>query len=201
MRRVLNWAIRLNESAFRWVVSKQALRRVWTAERSTTRELKKNYPTIRPFRSRSWTIRFTSSRISSCSVTWRTPTRKWPKLSRTPCTWIDTSKRRLEDPGKLSLTLSIEIKMCLFLCLCLKQTPKVRYCPSIESKVIKFNRDRHQLWLEPEGFDNHVIYPQGMSCTLPAEYQIKLFSKIAGLENAKLLQFGIFWPFSFRQIP
>ncbi len=52
------------------------------------------------------------------------------------------------------------------------------------------NFERHQIWLEPEGFDTNVIYPQGMSCTLPAEYQEKLFRKIRGLESVKLLQFG-----------
>ncbi|CAF0725893.1 unnamed protein product [Brachionus calyciflorus] len=71
-----------------------------------------------------------------------------------------------------------------------EETRGPRYCPSIESKVIKFHRDRHQIWLEPEGFNNHVIYPQGMSCTLPGEYQEKMFKKIEGLENAKLLQYG-----------
>ena len=65
-----------------------------------------------------------------------------------------------------------------------------RYCPSLESKIIRFNKDRHQIWLEPEGLDTFVIYPQGMSCTLPAEYQETLFKKIHGLENVKLLQYG-----------
>ena len=68
---------------------------------------------------------------------------------------------------------------------------QVRYCPSLESKIIRFNKDRHQIWLEPEGFDNHIVYPQGMSCSLPGEYQQKLFNQIPGLENAKLIQFGI----------
>lgn len=66
----------------------------------------------------------------------------------------------------------------------------IRYCPSIESKILKFNKDRHQIWLEPEGFNSHIIYPQGMSCTLPGEYQQKMFNKIEGLENAKLTQYG-----------
>ncbi len=71
-----------------------------------------------------------------------------------------------------------------------EETRGPRYCPSIESKVIRFNKNRHQIWLEPEGFNTHVVYPQGMSCTLPAEYQVKLFRQIAGLENVELLQYG-----------
>lgn len=71
-----------------------------------------------------------------------------------------------------------------------EETRGPRYCPSLESKIIRFHKDIHQIWLEPEGFDTHEIYPQGMSCTLPAEYQIKLFQSIAGLENVKLLQYG-----------
>ncbi|RNA09104.1 MTO1 mitochondrial [Brachionus plicatilis] len=71
-----------------------------------------------------------------------------------------------------------------------EETRGPRYCPSIESKILKFNKDRHQIWLEPEGFNSHIIYPQGMSCTLPGEYQQKMFNKIEGLENAKLTQYG-----------
>jgi tRNA uridine 5-carboxymethylaminomethyl modification enzyme len=71
-----------------------------------------------------------------------------------------------------------------------EETKGPRYCPSIESKVIRFKKDQHQIWLEPEGFDSEIIYPQGMSCTLPAEYQEKMFKSIRGLENVKLLQYG-----------
>ena len=50
----------------------------------------------------------------------------------------------------------------------------------------------HQVWLEPEGLEGEegVIYPQGMSTALPAELQQRLFTKIHGLENAKILQYG-----------
>lgn len=71
-----------------------------------------------------------------------------------------------------------------------EETKGPRYCPSIESKVIRFNKAEHQIWLEPEGFESEVIYPQGMSCTLPAEYQEKMFKSIRGLENVKLIQYG-----------
>jgi tRNA uridine 5-carboxymethylaminomethyl modification enzyme len=65
-----------------------------------------------------------------------------------------------------------------------------RYCPSLESKIIKFNKDRHIVWLEPEGFDSDVIYPNGLSMTVPAEAQQELLRTIRGLENVTMLQPG-----------
>ncbi|XP_031850307.1 5-taurinomethyluridine-[tRNA] synthase subunit MTO1, mitochondrial isoform X2 [Nomia melanderi] len=65
-----------------------------------------------------------------------------------------------------------------------------RYCPSIESKVLKFAALKHQIWLEPEGLDSPITYPSGLSCTLPAEKQEELIRCIPGLENAKMLTPG-----------
>lgn len=66
-----------------------------------------------------------------------------------------------------------------------------RYCPSLESKVIRFtSKDQHLIWLEPEGFDNDVIYPNGISMTVPAEAQEAMLKTIVGLENVKMLQPG-----------
>ena len=66
-----------------------------------------------------------------------------------------------------------------------------RYCPSLESKVIRFgHRDNHRIWLEPEGFDTDVIYPNGISMTVPAAAQDAMLHTIAGLENVKMLQPG-----------
>ncbi|KAL2124147.1 hypothetical protein VTJ04DRAFT_512 [Mycothermus thermophilus] len=66
-----------------------------------------------------------------------------------------------------------------------------RYCPSLESKVIKFgHRSRHIVWLEPEGFNTDVIYPNGLSMTIPAEAQFQLLRTIRGLENVIMLQPG-----------
>ncbi|XP_076290895.1 5-taurinomethyluridine-[tRNA] synthase subunit MTO1, mitochondrial isoform X2 [Lasioglossum baleicum] len=65
-----------------------------------------------------------------------------------------------------------------------------RYCPSIESKILKFPANEHQIWLEPEGLDSPVIYPSGLSCTLPPEKQQELIQCIPGLENAKMLKPG-----------
>ncbi|KAL8795979.1 MAG: hypothetical protein Q9195_001555 [Heterodermia aff. obscurata] len=66
-----------------------------------------------------------------------------------------------------------------------------RYCPSLESKIIRFrSKDHHQIWLEPEGFDSEVIYPNGISMTVPADIQKQMLHTIAGLENATMLQPG-----------
>lgn len=66
-----------------------------------------------------------------------------------------------------------------------------RYCPSLESKVIRFaHRDNHVIWLEPEGFDTNVIYPNGISMTVPAAAQEEMLRTIVGLENVKMLQPG-----------
>lgn len=66
-----------------------------------------------------------------------------------------------------------------------------RYCPSLESKIIRFaDKTSHIIWLEPEGFDNDVIYPNGISCTVPPEVQEAFLKTVRGLENVKMLQPG-----------
>jgi tRNA uridine 5-carboxymethylaminomethyl modification enzyme len=64
-----------------------------------------------------------------------------------------------------------------------------RYCPSIEDKVNRFaDRDRHQIFLEPEGLDDHTVYPNGISTSLPEEIQEKFIRTIPGLEDVAILQ-------------
>jgi len=66
-----------------------------------------------------------------------------------------------------------------------------RYCPSIEDKVVKFSdKDRHQIFLEPEGLNDHTIYPNGISTSLPADVQQEICNNINGLESVKILQPG-----------
>ncbi|WP_413710580.1 tRNA uridine-5-carboxymethylaminomethyl(34) synthesis enzyme MnmG [Rhizobium sp. Rhizsp82] len=66
-----------------------------------------------------------------------------------------------------------------------------RYCPSIEDKIVKFGeRDGHQIFLEPEGLDDHTIYPNGISTSLPAEVQEEFIRTIPGLEAVSILQPG-----------
>jgi tRNA uridine 5-carboxymethylaminomethyl modification enzyme len=66
-----------------------------------------------------------------------------------------------------------------------------RYCPSIEDKVRRFaDKDRHQIFLEPEGLDDDTIYPNGISTSLPEEVQEAFIRKIAGLERVAIRRFG-----------
>ena len=66
-----------------------------------------------------------------------------------------------------------------------------RYCPSIEDKVVRFaDKSSHQIFLEPEGLDDHTIYPNGISTSLPADVQIDYVRSIKGLENVEVLQPG-----------
>ncbi|TGZ84858.1 GIDA-domain-containing protein [Ascodesmis nigricans] len=66
-----------------------------------------------------------------------------------------------------------------------------RYCPSLESKIIRFpERQQHTVWLEPEGLNTDVIYPNGISMTVPAHVQEALLRTIPGLENSTMLQPG-----------
>ena len=66
-----------------------------------------------------------------------------------------------------------------------------RYCPSIEDKVFRFaERDSHQIFLEPEGLDNHTVYPNGISTSLPEDVQRDMIRTIPGLERADMLQAG-----------
>ncbi len=63
-----------------------------------------------------------------------------------------------------------------------------RYCPSIEDKIVRFaSNPQHQIFLEPEGLDSDLIYPNGISTSLPAEIQVKFINKIKGLERAEIV--------------
>jgi tRNA uridine 5-carboxymethylaminomethyl modification enzyme len=66
-----------------------------------------------------------------------------------------------------------------------------RYCPSIEDKIVKFaDKSRHQIFLEPEGLNDHTIYPNGISTSLPAEVQQEICNNINGLENVTIIRPG-----------
>lgn len=66
-----------------------------------------------------------------------------------------------------------------------------RYCPSIEDKVVRFgDRDGHQIFLEPEGYDDITIYPNGLSTSLPLAVQERFIASISGLEQARILRAG-----------
>ena len=66
-----------------------------------------------------------------------------------------------------------------------------RYCPSIEDKIVKFKeKERHQIFLEPEGLKDNTIYPNGISTSLPEEIQLKILAKIKGLEHVQMKRAG-----------
>jgi len=66
-----------------------------------------------------------------------------------------------------------------------------RYCPSIEDKVYRFSdKDKHNIFLEPEGYKSNIVYPNGISTSLPASVQDKFIRTIKGLENCKILEWG-----------
>jgi len=67
----------------------------------------------------------------------------------------------------------------------------VRYCPSIEDKIVKFaDKERHQIFLEPEGYETKEIYPNGLSTSLPEDVQMEILNSISGLEEVKVIRFG-----------
>ncbi|OUX36187.1 MAG: tRNA uridine-5-carboxymethylaminomethyl(34) synthesis enzyme MnmG [Candidatus Pelagibacter sp. TMED273] len=66
-----------------------------------------------------------------------------------------------------------------------------RYCPSIEDKIVKFKeKEKHQIFLEPEGLTDNTIYPNGISTSLPEEVQLQILAKIKGLEQVKMKRAG-----------
>ena len=85
------------------------------------------------------------------------------------------------------------------------QSTGPRYCPSIEDKVVRFaDKDRHQIFLEPEGLDTDEIYCNGISTSLPADVQEQIVRMVPGLEKAQVLRFGyaveydMVWPTQIR---
>ncbi len=64
-----------------------------------------------------------------------------------------------------------------------------RYCPSIEDKIVRFpDKDKHQIFIEPEGENTEELYVGGMSSSLPEDVQIKMYRSVPGLENAEILR-------------
>lgn len=74
-----------------------------------------------------------------------------------------------------------------------------RYCPSIEDKVVRFaSRERHQIFLEPEGLDDDTVYPNGVSTSLPKDVQYAMLHMMKGLENVEILRYGYAVEYDFN---
>lgn len=64
-----------------------------------------------------------------------------------------------------------------------------RYCPSIEAKILRFaDKNSHKIWLEPEGLNSNIIYPNGISNSMPEDVQLNMMRMVSGLEDVKILQ-------------
>lgn len=64
-----------------------------------------------------------------------------------------------------------------------------RYCPSIEDKIVKFaDKERHQVFIEPEGLETNEMYIGGMSSSLPEDVQYEMYRSVPGLEHAKIVK-------------
>ncbi|KAI0181047.1 GIDA-domain-containing protein [Hypoxylon sp. FL1284] len=98
-----------------------------------------------------------------------------------PC-WVTYTNNQSHDVVRANLDKTVHIR---------ETVRGPRYCPSLESKVLKFgHRERHIVWLEPEGFGSDLIYPNGLSMTIPAEAQEQLLRTIPGLERVQMTQAG-----------
>jgi len=107
-----------------------------------------------------------------------------PKLERQLCCWSTYTNQKVHDTLRTGFDQSPMFSGRI-------QGVGPRYCPSIEDKIDRFSdRDRHQLFIEPEGWDTVEIYVNGFSSSLPEDVQFKALRQIAGLENVKMFRPG-----------
>jgi len=138
----------------------------------------------------------TPPRIDKRTVNWDVLETQYGDDPPTPFSYLNDTVA-VRDQLTCSLTYTNEathdvVRANLDKTIHIRETVKgPRYCPSLESKVVRFpDKTRHLVWLEPEGFDNSVIYPNGLSMTIPEEGQEQALRTIKGLENVKMLQAG-----------
>jgi tRNA uridine 5-carboxymethylaminomethyl modification enzyme len=138
-----------------------------------------------------------------------------PRLDGTSIDWDQLEKQKSENPPKPMSFINTKVENDLSLIECaitetnyktheivlstLDKSPKMidgtkgigpRYCPSLESKVIRYPNKNHRIWLEPEGLNTNLIYPNGLSSALPEQIQIQFLRTIKGLENVIMLKPG-----------
>lgn len=111
----------------------------------------------------------------------RTP--QLPRLPQLPC-WITYTTERTHDVIREGLPRSPLYRKDI-------AGTGPRYCPSIEDKIVRFaDKDRHQIYLEPEGIDSAEVYPNGISTSLPYDVQLAFLRTIPGLERAEMTRAG-----------
>ncbi len=137
-----------------------------------------------------------------------------PRLDGTTINWAALEQQRGDDPPRPFSFMTSAITQMQIACHITETTPAVhalirnnlhraplysgqiegigpRYCPSIEDKVVRFAaRERHQIFLEPEGLDDPTVYPNGISTSLPREVQAAMIAAIPGLERARMIRPG-----------
>ncbi|KAF7204462.1 protein MTO1 homolog, mitochondrial [Nothobranchius furzeri] len=135
----------------------------------------------------------TPPRIVKDSVDLSLATLNPPDSSPTPFSFMNTHTRcRPEEQLPCYLTYTTPgvervVRESLHLNCHIQQDAKgPRYCPSIESRVLRFPGRRHQVWLEPEGLTSDLLYPQGLSMTMPPDVQLRLIREIPPLHKAEI---------------
>jgi tRNA uridine 5-carboxymethylaminomethyl modification enzyme len=96
-------------------------------------------------------------------------------------TFLTFTNARVEALVRENLNLSLYIR---------EEVTGPRYCPSLEAKIMRFGGREHQIWLEPEGLTSHIVYPNGLSNSLPVEVQQQIIHCIPGLEKAVITKPG-----------
>ncbi|QND78596.1 tRNA uridine 5-carboxymethylaminomethyl modification enzyme GidA [Candidatus Nasuia deltocephalinicola] len=113
---------------------------------------------------------------------------KLKKINNEKNCWLSKSTKITEDLIKINLKNSSIYKDLI-------NGSSPRYCPSIEDKIYRFYKKKHNIFLEPDGFNK--FYPNGLSTSLPKKDQIKIVKSIKGLEKSKILNFGYCIEYTF----
>nr|XP_057918343.1 protein MTO1 homolog, mitochondrial isoform X2 [Doryrhamphus excisus] len=135
----------------------------------------------------------TPPRIIKDSVDFHEATLKPPDSQPSPFSFLNRHTRCKPEeqlPCYLTFTnpgVDNVVKESLHLnCHIQQDTKGPRYCPSIEARVLRFPGRKHQVWLEPEGMTSDLIYPQGLSMTMPPDMQLRLIREIPALHRAEI---------------
>ncbi|KAF8321325.1 GIDA-domain-containing protein [Clavulina sp. PMI_390] len=139
----------------------------------------------------------TPPRLSRSSIKWDQLEEQLPDTDVHPFSYLTDKVANLDNQVSCYKTHTTAashdiIRNNLHMSIHIRETVKgPRYCPSIESKIIRFtDKTSHTVWLEPEGYDSDVIYPNGISCTMPADIQEQFLRTIPGLEDVEMIRPG-----------